>query len=83
MTLVAVAGCLFEIHLDRDPGGGHWRWVDDGGGVTLVGAHSDTDAPDRCRWRFRAEREGETTLRFTGPDGQTAAAMVRIAPESG
>jgi len=73
VTLVAVAGCLFEVHLDRPA-----EWVDDGAGaVSLIASH------DGRRLRFRAEREGEATLRFVGADGQSAAMPLRIAPESG
>ena len=69
-ALVAVAGCLFEVHLDGD-----WAWTGVGEGVvTLIAAHPG-------RLRFRAEREGEATLTFTAAGGRTASLPIRIAPE--
>ncbi len=84
MTLVAVAGCLFEIHLDREPGAGHWEWTggQDDGAVTLVAAHLPNEPAEACRLRFRAERPGPAWLAFTAADGQVVAMAIRIAPES-
>lgn len=73
---------MFEIHLDRPPGRDHWRWVDAWRGHwTLITAHPAREPTDRCYLRFRAEREGDTTLRFE-KDGDVGAVTVHIAPES-
>lgn len=82
MILVAVAGCLFEVHLDRAPGSGHWGWDDEDGAVTLISSHLAAEPPDACRLRFRAEREGTASLRFIAPDGRLATMTIAIAPES-
>src|SRR5207244_1651694 len=82
VILVAVAGCLFEVHLDRPPGSNHWRWIDDTDAVALVGAHRADEPADQCQLRFRAERPGDACLAFAGGSRPPASVVIRIAPET-
>jgi len=79
--LWAVAGCLFEVSLPEGEGAS-WRWADPPIGVTLLG---ESVRGDQRHFRFRAEAEGEVSLRFRGQSAERAVIMrsvaVRVAPE--
>jgi len=79
--LWAVAGCLFEVSLPEGEGAS-WRWADPPPGVTLLG---ESVRGDQRHFRFRAEAEGEVSLRFRGRSAERAVVMrsvaVHVAPE--
>ena len=77
----AVAGCLFEVSLPERAGAA-WHWADPPPGVTLLG---ESVRGDQRHFRFRAEAEGQVSLRFRGQTTERAvvlrSVLVHVAPE--